>query len=492
MIDIKIDRDGGIPLYVQIRDEIINAVENGDLKGGDRLPAVTSFAKTLGVTACTVRRAFEDLTKDGLAHCHVGRGTFINETDKVQPEKTVKIPKSVDRSKSYSFNSLIKLIEKDGLIRFTSGGLSHNLTKKGVFDKVVTETLKANDQSKFQIGVPQGKIELRETISDRFKSRGHNIDPDQILITGGTQQAVFLMAHRAFLRDHKVLFETPWFSGMANAFKAFNHLIHTVPRDLKGPVPENYTGFPIEPTTFYVCPIYNNPMGTNMHPDRSKALIDWTRKNGGKILSDEVYYELYFDKPADSFLSEVNGGNVAVSGSMSKSFMFGMRLGWIVGSKDLIDELLPLKRTIDMGVPTLIQNVANTLIKSGEYDSNLEILRGHYKNVRDATLDALTRFMPDEVKWTKPEGGFHIWVELPENYSSVDTFLTAIDNGVAMVPGPLLDPDNGYDNAFKLSYGSIDLKDVDKGIKALANAVKKTLLSKPCAAGICSDNTDFR
>lgn len=493
MIEIKIDRESGVPLYIQIRDGIKNAIKNKTLKGGDKLPAVATFSKEIGVTACTIRRAFEDLTKEGIAHCHVGRGTFINEkkedNDEVKPQKT---KPSIDR-KSYQLHSLTRLIEKDGLIRFTSGSLNYKLIKKGLFDKIVKDTLKKNKQSEFQMGVPQGKYELRDTIAGRFKEKGYNITPEQVLITGGTQQAVFLMAHRAFLKNHRVLFETPWFSGMSNTFKAFNHIINNIPRDLNGPITRNFLDLKNNiPTTFYVCPIHNNPMGTNMGGDRKKVLIDWTRENGGDIISDEVYHELYFDQPAESFLSDFDGGNIAVSGSLSKSFMFGLRLGWIIGQKELIEEILPLKRTIDMGVPSLIQDVASNLINSGEYDSNLKILRTHYKDIRDIILDELTKKMPDGVKWTTPEGGFHIWIELPDGYSSTDTYLTAVDNGVAMVPGPLLDPDNGYDNAFRLSYGSIDKKDIKKGITKLAEAVKSNLRTKPCTTGICSDTTDFR
>jgi len=496
MIDIKVDKTSGTPLYIQIRETIKTAIEDGSLTPGERLPTVASFTKSIGVTACTVRRALEDLTKERLTESCVGRGTFVCNTPGSTPKRfgliEEKIVSASNRKESASYTQhqttiessqgldhLLRLAKRPGLIQFSYGGIDKNLMKNGTLKKIFSDAAKT-DQKIYQTGNPYGLPDLRVAIAKRFSTENITLSPEQVMITGGVQQAVFLFSHLAFKKQKRVICESPWFSGIVSAFKAFNHNVLFAGRDHDGPLIPDLESVPKHPSSiFYLCPVHNNPMGTNLSSDRRKFITDWAVKQDATIISDEIYRELYFGKsPSESFIDSVDTGHFAVTSSFSKTFMFGMRTGWIIADRKILHSLIPLKRANDMGCPSTSQGIALSLIRTGEYDRSLNILRNHYRKIRDEIISNLESIMPDAVSWTVPQGGLHMWVNLPEGYSSIALFLLAIDNGVSIIPAPLLDSAQGHYSSFRISYGIIKPEEIKPGIKALAKAIE-TLLSEP-------------
>jgi DNA-binding transcriptional MocR family regulator len=171
-------------------------------------------------------------------------------------------------------------------------------------------------------------------------------------------------------------------------------------------------------------------------------------------------------------------------GSLSKSFMCGLRIGWLVTSAERIRALSPLKRVMDIACPPLMQGIAVELLRSGEYVRHITRVREHYRIRRDATLEAFERFMPDGVTWTVPEGGFQLWAELPAGYSSIALFLLAIERGVAFIPGPLQDINHRFMHAFRFCYGSVSVEQIAEGIELLADAVNELLRDPPGESGL--------
>ncbi|HOU37966.1 MAG TPA: PLP-dependent aminotransferase family protein, partial [Treponemataceae bacterium] len=216
-----------------------------------------------------------------------------------------------------------------------------------------------------------------------------------------------------------------------------------------------------------------------------KAVTDWARQNHALILSDEVFHDLHFEEDGvpHSFLDEPGPERVAVMGSLSKSFIAGLRVGWIISSEERIRTLTRIKKTMDLGCPPLIQGIAREFLDT-EYESHRHKVSALYRERRDRTLSALARHMPDGVTWTRPQGGFQLWVTLPAPYSSVALFLRGIDNGVAFLPGPLQDINNRFVSSFRLCYGSLAPEIIETGIERLAKTVKHYLSRPPSENGL--------
>ena len=505
MIRIKINKDSGEPLYIQIRNAIEKAIKNGDLKPGDQLPAVTSLAADIGVTHSTIRRAFEDLSAQGLIGSHVGRGTFIldankktSEEDSPAPVKNIASNPGVNGEFTIaarrlrmgiakSLEALMELTKRPGLIHLTSGVPDPALIEDGMLACLAKNAFKSGEEKYYIYGEsPLGLKELREELAKRFNSEGMDITADNILITNGSQQAASILAQSALDNKQRIICETPCWLGIPRAFGAIGHWVETVSRDKNGPVINKLERFNDgRPSLLYLCPEFHHPMGTDLNAERQTQLIEWAKEQKTDILADQIFHDLRFEGPLrKSIIAEAGKKNYFIMGSLSKSFMVGLRIGWLIGDEERIKSLCALKRAIDLGSPPLMQGIALSLLKSGEYDAHLKRAREHYRIRRDTIIESLEKNMPEGVNWTKPSGGFHMWVELPKGYSSIALFLHAIERGIAFVPGPMQDLDHRFINAFRLSYSGVAPEKIKKGVKCLAEAVKELLKGAPSDPGL--------
>ncbi len=496
---MKPDRTSTIPLYIQIREELRENIAAGLVGVGERLPPVTALAAEKNVTAATVRRALQDLIEEGLVTSHVGRGTFVADphspvagesTIKVAPrrraDESVLAASRLRQSVTRSLNDLLGLAQKPGVIAFTRGIGDPDTLEKGILTRLAQKALSNGEELFWDYGDPRGLLSLRTAIAALYRERGLPVSPEQVLVTSGSQQAVALVAQQAAEDNTTVICETPCYTGVTNAFSAFAVPLETVERDADGPDLANLPSR-IDPAgaLLYLCPVLHNPMGTDISEDKQKAAALWARANGATLLSDEIFRDLHpGDKRPLSFLQDPGPERAIVLGSLSKSFISGLRVGWIVTSEERIKTLTRIKKAMDLGCPPLMQGIALAFLEDAEgYRAHRVRIRAHYKKLRDTALDALGTFMPAGVTWTRPQGGFQLWVTLPAHCSSVELFMRSVEKGAAFLPGPLQDMDSRFINSFRLCYGSLGTEEITEGIRRLSQAVREYLDESPETSG---------
>lgn len=494
----SVDKDSDIPRYIQIRDSLKSSIASSSLPPGARLPTVSAMAQDWGVTAATIRRALQDLVDEGLVTSHVGRGTFVADapaepsptrpstarqspTHPGRPSPARPAPAHPDRSRQEDLSALLGLAQKPGVIAFTRGIADPLTVEQGILTRLAAEALSSGEEVFWDYGDPRGLRSLRESIASLYRAQGSEVQEDRILVTSGSQQAISLIAQQASELALPVICETPCYAGVTNAFAAFGVEVATVPRDKEGPIVSLLpTGPSAQGAILYLCPILHNPTGLDISSARRAELSEWARRNSATILSDEVYSALHFledsggsARSLPSFLRDGEGHETLTLGSLSKSFISGLRVGWIVAPEGRIASLTAIKKAMDLGCPPLMQGIARAFLDSPDgYAAHKERLRNHYRSLRDVTLASLRRNMPENVAWTEPKGGFQLQIELPSGYSSVELFVRAIDRGVAFLPGPLQDPEGRFAETIRLCYGSLSAKEIESGIRALAGAIE--------------------
>ncbi len=498
----SIDRESDIPLYIQIRDSITAAIQEGRLTPGDRLPPVSVLAKEIGVTQATIRRALQDLSDAGHATCHVGRGTFIRDSAISEPPA---VPGSTSpRSKFLSNGNehrapitnplefaakrlrsgvrkalvdIMPLTNKPGIIQLTKGIPDGSLLPDNFLTAATTETLAGGAERFIEATDELGLYELREEIAMRFNEDGAEITPDQVLITNGAMQAITLVAQAALENRPAIMCETPCFQGIPDTFSALGHWVETVPRDSLGPLTERlYHHQSNRQQLLYICPYLHNPTGCDLSPERHMELAQWAQKTGSVIIADELFKELRFDdRPSPSLFNTLGGEQTIVVSSLSKSIMTGLRLGWLISSPERVRELAQHKRLMDHSTPTLIQGIALTIFRSGRFDAHTKAMKKIYQERMETMLNSLQKLMPKGVSWSEPAGGFSLLVELPQGYSSVALLLSSIEKGVSFLPGPLFDIDHRYVHAFRLSTAWADRHEIKEGIELLASAIEELI-----------------
>ncbi|MFT5699519.1 MAG: 2-aminoadipate transaminase [Desulforhopalus sp.] len=505
-MDYTIDKKSDTPLYVQIRTIISDGVEQGKLKPGDRLPSVIELAKIIGVTQATVRRALKDLRTTGHTSCHVGRGTFVHapDSDESGLDKATHPTNDQFLAKEREQNSLefaarklrmgvgkaltdiMSLAAKPGLLQFTKGVPDPWLFPENFLKEVSEETFATGAIDLYEQTPPQGAYELRKEIADRFSKENGYVGPEQVLITNGSMQAITLVAQANLDMNYRVLCETPCFKGVTDSFTALGQWVETVARDDEGPLPlppAKVVGQ--KPNLLYLCPYAHNPTGTHLSPKRYEMLVNWAKETSSILVADELFKELSFDtNPHPSLYRALGPEQTVIISSLSKSIMTGLRLGWIISSRERIQQLAQLKKLMDHSCPTLVQGLAYTLFTSGRFDTHTENMKHVYAKRCEAMLTALEKYMPGEVQWSRPQGGFSLMLKLPRGYSSVALFLASIEKGVSFLPGPLFDIDQRFVHCFRLSYALLDEDQITEGIELLAGAVEDLLRRPPGDNGL--------
>ena len=483
------------PIWRRIDAGVRAAIEAGQLRPGDRLPSVADVAKDLGVARLTVVKAFRELEDAGLVTAHVGRGTFVADgrttagasreggPRRPPPPSHDRAPAGSDPSRTLrriregyarSVRDLMRLERRPGTIDLTGGVPDPTSVPEGLLERLTSKVLAVDPRRLYGYGGETGLLELRTAIARTLSRTGVDVDPRRVVVTNGSQQAISLVAAWAREDDRSILCETPTYSGVPNAFHLFGQAVASVPWDDDG-LPLDALRAAAAPGTrplLYTCPDHQNPTGRTMTLQRRRELAAWAAETGAVVLEDAIFRDLHFDgTPVESLYGLLPVGQRVLVGSVSKSFMPGLRIGFLVADEALLEALKPAKRTMDVATPPLVQAVAAAFLDDG-FEAHVAEVRADQRARRDVVIAALEAEMPEGTTWTRPDGGFQLWVTLPEGTSALDLFLRGLAHGVAIGPGPAHDMDGRYTTSFRLGYARGTLADLGEGVRRLARALE--------------------
>jgi DNA-binding transcriptional MocR family regulator len=386
--------------------------------------------------------------------------------------------------RSSEIRKLMKLAADPSIISF-SGGMPNN----GLFPCDVVEELYRNlplalKQAAFQYGPTRGYPPLLESLTEYLRSRGLPVDTNDLMITTGAQQAINLITKVLIDLGDSLITEYPSFIGGVAAFKAYGAHMKSIPLDDDGILIEELkealdTTSP-KPKMLYLTPYFHNPAGIIYSNERKKAVLDVIKENDILFLEDDPYCERYLNEEdrelTRSMKSILNDEEkICYVGTFAKIIGPGMRLGYILGPKNILEKCELAKQSMDACSPTYSQVLANAFLTEKKLVPYLEMLRPTYKRRAEIMLKALDENMPEGIVWTKPKGGFYIWVTMPEHMDSSDVFAKSVDNGAAFVIGKAFDPEGKRNNSFRLAFSHTAEEKITEGVEIVAKAIKSNL-----------------
>jgi len=235
------------------------------------------------------------------------------------------------------------------------------------------------------------------------------------------------------------------------------------------------------PKLLYIIPNFHNPAGIIYTLEKRKKLLEILKGRDLILLEDDAYNELYFSKEAKKLTQPVmsmnqEGVEIVYTGSFSKILGPGFRLGWMLASPEIFEKAEVIKQGIDACSPNFTQVIANEFITRGYLEQYLSRIRIEYAQRRDMMQAALEKYMPEIIKWQKPEGGFYFWLKLPEFINSTNILRSSIKNGAVFVTGKTFDPEAKRNNFIRLAFSNMKKNEIDKGIKIIAQAVQENLM----------------
>ena len=365
---------------------------------------------------------------------------------------------------------ILKVTEKPGIISFAGGLPSPKTFPIDAFAAACAKVLSTDGEAALQYAASEGYAPLREWVA---ASLPWDVDPAQVLITTGSQQALDLIAKILIDKGSKVLVETPTYLGALQAFTPMEPNYVSVASDGEGVDIGDLKAKAKDARFLYVLPNFQNPTGNSMSEPRRAALSSAAAQLGLPIVEDNPYGDLWFDTPPPLPLTARNPDGCIYMGSFSKTLAPGLRLGFLVAPKALYPKLLQAKQAADLHTPSFNQRMVAEVLKGNFLDRHVPTIRALYKSQRDAMLAALdTHLAGSGVSWNTPDGGMFLWLELPKGMSAVELLPKAVERNVAFVPGAAFYSDDPQHNPVRLSLVTASVDQINTGIAALAEVFK--------------------
>lgn len=422
---IEFTRNQTEPIYRQIEKHIREAIENGSLEAGTKLPPIRRLAADLAINRITVETAYQYLEADGLIEKRAGSGTFVLPCHNKQDNTKTKEPCwphwqfgplgkiKIDNLKT--LEDQVQLDEHDAPITFASGIGDPGLFPIEEFGKTLQRVIRRDGVFSLIYGEPNGYRPLRKTISQILANRGQQVSPDNILITTGSQQAITLVSLLILKPGDTVFVEEPTYSGATDLFKAFHANVIGIEMDREGmkveSLEEKLRTF--HPKLIYTIPNHNNPTGISLSGYRRRMLLDLAEKYNVPILEDDYVGDLRYDGVALPTLKSLDRiGQVIYISTFSKLLMADIRVGYIISEGPIYEKLVNLKCLNDLATPNLFQRALDTYLSVGRYQAHIRKLIRAYRKRRDFALETITSLLGDQVSCDSPKGGFFLWLSL--------------------------------------------------------------------------------
>ncbi|HEX2546935.1 MAG TPA: PLP-dependent aminotransferase family protein [Ramlibacter sp.] len=388
------------------------------------------------------------------------------------------LARRAERMNPSVLRDLLKVTERPGIISFAGGLPSPQTFPVEAFAQACSKVLADDGRGALQYAASEGYMPLREAVAAMLP---WNVDPEQVLITTGSQQGLDLVAKVLLDPGSEVLVETPTYLGALQAFAPMEPQVVGVASDDEGVDVADLAARRGKARFLYALPNFQNPTGRTMTESRRQALVQTARELALPIVEDNPYGELWFDTPPPAPLTARNPQGSIYLGSFSKVLAPGLRLGFLVAPSHVAPKLLQAKQAADLHSPSFNQRVVVEVMKDGFLDRHVPRIRALYKAQRDAMLQALQREMKDlDVQWNVPVGGMFLWARLPEGVDATKLLPLAVERGVAFVPGQPFYVGDADPRALRLSFVTATREQIDRGIAILAATVREALRSGAC------------
>ncbi|MCA1191829.1 MULTISPECIES: PLP-dependent aminotransferase family protein [unclassified Saccharopolyspora] len=348
-------------------------------------------------------------------------------------------------------------------------------------DSLATEVARliADDgQAALQYGSAHGVPELREQICEIMAAEGITGHPDDLMVTVGSQMALDMVTRLFCDPGDVVLAEGPSYVGALGSFAAYQAKVVHVAMDDDGLQPEALRHAIAEVTArgerikfLYTIPNFHNPGGVTLAVERRAEILEICRKHDILVLEDNPYGLLGFDGQTYPALRSLDPENVVYLGSFSKTFASGLRVGWVLAPHAVREKLVLAAESATLCPPTLNQMIVSRYLTTHDWKGQIKTFREQYRERRDAMLGALEQHMPVGCTWTKPDGGFYVWLTAPEGVDTKAMLPRAVTQRVAYASGTGFYADSFGARQMRLSYCYPTPERIREGVRRLANTL---------------------
>jgi DNA-binding transcriptional MocR family regulator len=471
--------------YEKYADTIAELIRTGVLAPGQRVPSVRYASQTHGISPSTVFQAYYLLERRGLIRARPRSGYFVNASVLDQssrafsePQLENQVRESTEVDVSELVFSVLGSIKDPNTVPFGSAFPSPMLFPMQRLSRSLASASREMDPRMVVTDMSPGHPELRRQIALRYMVSGLMLPIEQLLITNGALDALNLCLQAVTQPGDLVAIEAPAFYACLQVLERLKLKAVEIPVHPKdgidlGALEQALKHHPIK--ACWCMTSFQNPTGALMPETRKRALVELLREHQVPLIEDDVYAELYYGphapKPAKAFDTE---GLVLHCGSFAKSLAPGYRIGWVAAGRYAQKiERLKLMTSLCASMPA--QAAIADYLQHGGYDRHLRKLRYALEDQQRAMSGAIARYFPPQTRVSQPQGGYFLWLELPEHIDSLQVFKVALAQGISIAPGPIFSPGRRFGNCIRLNYGGIWDAAADRAMQTLGRIIHSML-----------------
>ncbi|WP_164931485.1 MocR-like pyridoxine biosynthesis transcription factor PdxR [Longirhabdus pacifica] len=479
---IQIEPNSKVAVSDQIYDQLSNKIRSKLLPAGEQLPSLRSLAKKLNVSFITVNKAYKKLEKEKLVYIKHGKGVFVGGKSSEKYE--------MDSPYDWQHNIAHSLVKKPFLLKLKPSRypLSHSVVHHGLIPTAYIadqmDTMLQKNREILAIYSPiQGDDHLRHEISTYlYKQSRLKVDPQDMIITSGTQQAIEIITKTFIRYGDTVITQSPTYATSIDVFLNQGANVVSAASDEQGMILEQLEKLCIKlrPKLVYVNPTFQNPTGAVWSIERRMELIRLAEQYHFIIMEDDPTSEIYFDDvpPPPSIKRFDQSGHVIYLKGFSKILAPGVRTGVMVANGPILNLLLTAKTTMDLGTPFLLQKAILPFLSTKRMIDHLEKLRTALQLRRDRVQQIINQTLKVEFTYHTVSGGLNLWLALPEWLNTDELLHQTMQEGISFLPGSVCYPNEREYNHLRISFSILSEKDMDYAVQRLCELINEHASAK--------------
>lgn len=465
-------------LYQQVAEEITQRIASGVYVPGERLPGVRSQARNRNVSVATAITAYQLLVDAGYIEARPRSGFYVRARQVIQPieadSTAITMPPRIVTGQAMAM-ALIKAANDPAIVQLGAAVPDPSFLPTQAIGRALTKIVRTQRVQTAGYMMPPGAPELRRQIARRMSEAGSTVSADDIIITTGCQEALSLALRAVTEPGDVVAVESPAFYGLLHVLESLGLEVLEIPAHPREGIALDALAFALERWQVKACvlaPNFSNPLGYCMTDDSKRTLIRLLSKHKVPLIEDDVYGDLGFTQNRPSTCKGLApNADILLCSSFSKTLAPGLRIGWIAATGQRRERIEYLKYVTSIASPTVPQLAVAELLGSGRYERYIREVRGRYASAIARMSDAVMKSFPEGTRISQPQGGFVIWLELPEGTDSFSLARRALRKGVSIAPGPIFSASGKFGNFIRLSSARVWDARLERAMVELAKLI---------------------
>ncbi|MEA5115572.1 MAG: PLP-dependent aminotransferase family protein [Geobacteraceae bacterium] len=464
-------------MYERIAERIAKLIRKGTYRTGERIPSVRNLSSQMKVSISTVVKAYFHLENRGLIEARPQSGYYVrHQPVQAAAEQEHALAPAIPTL--VSVNELVMMVMRDArnpdLAPLGLAAPNPENLPVDKLNRILSNVARRNRNQGISYDFPPGCERLRVQLAQRALRAGCSLTPDQIVTTSGCLEAVLLSLKVVCRPGDTVAIETPIFYNLLQVIESLNLKALEIPTHPVTGMSLSALRYAIDQTTVHAClaiPNYNNPLGSCMPDEKKMELVKLLAKHNIPLIENDVYGDLGFSSIRPRIAKSYDKkGLVIHCSSFSKTLAPGYRIGWVVGGR-FQEKIERMKAVSNIATATLPQLAIAEFLATGGYDQYLRKIRGIYSRQTALMAQAVTRSFPRGTKVSSPQGGFVLWVEMPEKVDSIKLYEQTLRAGITIAPGQIFSASMKYPNFIRLNsaYWS---KEIEEAIAVIGTLAK--------------------